>query len=82
MIATPMLFRFTASGPTPEAAFAAFAAQDGEKPHDPFWPRADLARVTQVTVAADRYRCAPTAASAAWTADRCARTTPTGSPTD
>ncbi|MFD9270587.1 hypothetical protein ACFWB1_20400 [Streptomyces goshikiensis] len=56
MIATPMLFRFTASGPTPEAAFAAFATKDGEELHDPFWPRADLSRVTEVTVAADRDR--------------------------
>ncbi|MFD6185449.1 hypothetical protein [Streptomyces goshikiensis] len=58
MIASPMLYRFTASGPTPEASFAAFAAKDGEKPHDPFWPRADLSRVTEVTVAAglDRLR--------------------------
>ncbi|MER6195978.1 hypothetical protein ABT234_01175 [Streptomyces sp. NPDC001586] len=56
MIATPMLFRFTASGPTPEAAFAAFAAQDGAKPHDPFWPRADLSRLTEVTIATNRDR--------------------------
>ncbi|MFD8413960.1 hypothetical protein ACFV2Q_19745 [Streptomyces sp. NPDC059650] len=56
MITDPMLFRFTASGPTPEAAFAAFAAQDGTEPHDPFRPRADLSKVTRVTVADSRDR--------------------------
>ncbi|WP_199839039.1 hypothetical protein [Streptomyces sp. XY66] len=51
-----MLFRFTASGPTPEAAFSAFAAQDRAQPHDPFRPRADLSKVTQVKVADSRDR--------------------------
>ncbi|GAA3952713.1 hypothetical protein GCM10022384_02800 [Streptomyces marokkonensis] len=53
MITAPMLFRFTASGPTPEAAFA---AQDAEQPHDPFRPRADLSKVTEVKVANSRDR--------------------------
>jgi hypothetical protein len=51
-----MLFRFTASGPTPEKAFAAFAAQDSEQPHDPFRPRADLSKVATVKVANSRDR--------------------------
>ncbi|WP_394426353.1 hypothetical protein [Streptomyces sp. SGAir0957] len=50
----PMLFRFTASGPTPQRAFAAYAAKDSEQPTDPFAPRADLTKVTTVAVVGDR----------------------------
>ncbi len=56
MITDPMLFRFTASGPTPEAAFTAFAARNDAEPHDPFRPRADLSKVTLVKVADSRNR--------------------------
>ncbi|MCL3999081.1 hypothetical protein [Streptomyces lavenduligriseus] len=56
MITYPMLFRFTASGPTPEEAFAAFAARDSEQPYDLFRPRADLSKVTRVKVADSRDR--------------------------
>ncbi|WP_424892174.1 hypothetical protein [Streptomyces sp. XH2] len=50
----PMLYRFIASGPTPESAFAAFAAEDAARPRDPFHRRADLTKVKGVVVVADR----------------------------
>ncbi|TGB03235.1 hypothetical protein [Streptomyces sp. MZ04] len=50
----PMLFRFTASGPTPQEAFAAYTAKDIAQPTDPFSPRADLTKVAAVTVVGDR----------------------------
>jgi hypothetical protein len=49
-----MLFRFTASGPTPESALAAAIAGDTSRPHDPFVRRADLTRVKRVVVIPDR----------------------------
>lgn len=50
----PMVFRFTASGTTPERAFAAFADADGNQPQDPFSPRPDLTKVKGVVVVRDR----------------------------
>jgi len=50
----PMLFRFIASGATPENAFALYAAADRELPVDLFSPRADLTKVDRVTVVRER----------------------------
>ncbi|WP_406003899.1 hypothetical protein [Streptomyces sp. NBC_00829] len=50
----PMLFRFIASGATPESAFATYAAKDRELPVDPFSPRADLTTVNRVTAVRER----------------------------
>ncbi|MFF4534273.1 hypothetical protein ACFY1P_34000 [Streptomyces sp. NPDC001407] len=50
----PMLYRFVASGPTPERAFAAYATEDASRPHDPMYRRADLTKVKRVVVVPDR----------------------------
>ncbi|MER5549912.1 hypothetical protein ABT072_47875 [Streptomyces sp. NPDC002589] len=51
---SPMVFRFTASGPSAETAFASHAAEDRKRPVDPFSRRADLTKVGCVTVVRDR----------------------------
>ncbi|MEU0022089.1 MULTISPECIES: hypothetical protein [Streptomyces] len=55
----PMVFRFTASGPSAESAFAKHAAKDRELPVDPFSRRADLTKVGRVTVVHDRSALGP-----------------------
>ncbi|MGW7197341.1 hypothetical protein [Streptomyces chryseus] len=54
MYLSPMPLRFTASGPWPECAFAAYAAKDSTQPLNPFRPRAELTRVMGVVVVRDR----------------------------
>ena len=56
----PMVFRFTASGPSAESAFTRHAAEDRELPVDPFARRAtvsqaDLGRYALTHVEADRH---------------------------
>ncbi|GLX22434.1 hypothetical protein [Streptomyces lavendulae] len=58
----PMVFRFTASGPTAETAFTRHAAEDRVLPVDPFARRADLSRVTRITVVRDRSALGPVVA--------------------
>ncbi|MFJ4151893.1 hypothetical protein ACIP10_30570 [Streptomyces galbus] len=55
----PMVFRFTASGPSPESAFARHAAEDRKLPVDPFTRRADLTKVSGVMVVRDRSMLGP-----------------------
>ncbi|MCX4791895.1 hypothetical protein OG369_39240 [Streptomyces sp. NBC_01221] len=50
----PMLFRFTASGSTPESAFDTFGAEHASQPLDPFSARADLKKMKGVVVVRDR----------------------------
>ncbi|MEU7073003.1 hypothetical protein AB0B30_28115 [Streptomyces narbonensis] len=58
----PMVFRFTASGPDAETAFKRHATEDGDLPVDPFARRADLSRVSRVTVVRDRSALGPVVA--------------------
>ncbi|MGY4963542.1 hypothetical protein [Streptomyces sp. 900105245] len=58
----PMVFRFTASGPNAETAFTRHAAEDRALPVDPFARRADLSRVTRITVVRDRSALGPVVA--------------------
>jgi len=60
----PMLYRFSASGSTPQNAFAAFAAEESSRPHDPMFRRADLSRVAGVVVIEDRAPLRALAAAA------------------
>ncbi|KOV41919.1 hypothetical protein [Streptomyces sp. H036] len=55
----PMVFRFTASGPTADTAFRRHAAADRDLPIDPFARRADLTKVSRVTVVRDRSALGP-----------------------
>ncbi|MGV2915559.1 hypothetical protein [Streptomyces alfalfae] len=55
----PMVFRFTASGPSAESAFANHAAEDRKLPVDPFSRRADLTKVDRVTVVRSRSALGP-----------------------
>ncbi|WP_435057807.1 hypothetical protein [Streptomyces sp. bgisy060] len=55
----PMVFRFTASGPSADAAFTLHATKDGNRPVDPFARRADLTKVGRVTVVRDRSALGP-----------------------
>lgn len=55
----PMVFRFTASGPNAESAFASYAAEDRKLPVDPFSRRADLTKVGPVTVVRNRSALGP-----------------------
>lgn len=55
----PMVFRFTASGPSADTAFTRHAAEDGDRPADPFARRADLTKVGRVTVVRDRSALGP-----------------------
>jgi hypothetical protein len=50
----PMVFRFTASGPSAESAFTNHAAKDRTLPVDPFARRADLTKVGRVTAGVAR----------------------------
>lgn len=54
MYQPPMLFRFIASGATPEAALALATAEDSSRSADPFVRRADLTKVGTVVVVPDR----------------------------
>ncbi|MEU8545130.1 hypothetical protein AB0C52_34890 [Streptomyces sp. NPDC048717] len=55
----PMVFRFTASGPSADTAFKLHAATDRDLPIDPFARRADLTKIGQVTVVRDRSALGP-----------------------
>ncbi|MEU5958259.1 hypothetical protein [Streptomyces sp. NPDC047525] len=54
MYLNTVLYRFTASGLTPESAFHAHAKADGAGEHDAFASRADLEKVRTVSVVHER----------------------------
>ncbi|MFI5987553.1 hypothetical protein ACIBEA_42665 [Streptomyces sp. NPDC051555] len=51
---SPVLYRFTASGATPEGAVARYTAQEHARPRSPFVRHPDLTRVKRVTVVVER----------------------------
>lgn len=55
----PMVFRFTASGPSAQSAFTIHAAQERDLPVDLFARRPDLAKICRVTVVRDRSALGP-----------------------
>ncbi|MFE3559480.1 hypothetical protein ACFXKW_32190 [Streptomyces sp. NPDC059193] len=51
---SPVLYRFTASGPTPEDTFARYTAQEQSRHRSSFERHPDLTRVKRITVVVER----------------------------